>query len=896
MIVEPIISNNESVKIPISTILSELDSNIDIEIVDSFKNVVSYSEYKDIITGDIEYFKIFKEFKYSNNNVVFSEWITLSDNNLNSIPKYEDIYFKFRYYIEPFQDNYDISYPIYKKPNIEGVFEAYNFLTNEPLKIEKDYPSNGEIVITLGYGNNGDYHIDTSTNKLYVKQNGYWTGGIKYTIQGSNYIPVKFNNQILSDAFIESVSSKLPIIPINDFILDIGTDIWFDTIDKDKIPKINDSIFINPLYQGIELTGYEKISITYSYSIVTEPKIDVKELSFRYETYLPSTDSIFCLVNINDQITYKPPFLLKLFSISSLSISVNNDTCSETWNPCLDVKFRYSFNSRNWQTGWIPLSLENLKCIKPNPLKFFYIEFLFTKICDTPDPLCVNDLIINGNIQNVSNDSKKLNRFGLRSDCDYNQNETLQNGEVPVLEDPNICKTAPTFNPYNLTKPTQFLEKLTTDVSDIFGWTVDYYRVVPNDSGIDYVLHEYGTMDIVDKQPLKILVPDNKFPEDQISFNSFDMSLFDNFEIHITKQEFYSKFGLGNRPAKEDYLFICQINKFFKVEHAQSFRDFNNSALFFKVSLTKKSDDKDISANNDYATDFAEMIKSSTLDSLIGHEVQSEVDKIANTSDLQNLTEIKSINTKIDTDITIIDPINTDIITDLKKPDPIMQKVKVKSIEQDIENSTTIIARNYYDLMSNNISIGKSAIIYGNVDNEFDCTCCNKAITIWFNIYKYEAGMVYNLINNHDNISTGYRIDFIDGNLRIKYFDHVYNIDVHLSPKIWFGIIVNFNNLQKELEVFIYKRKSEHSCINTDLLVVDSHKEHLNFNVPTKPIKTVMSIDSSYLYMTNIRVWSELIPESEHMFVLNQNVVRNTEHIILSDNANKNVISRHHKF
>ncbi len=50
----------------------------------------------------------------------------------------------------------------------------------------------------------------------------------------------------------------------------------------------------------------------------------------------------------------------------------------------------------------MPLTLANLKCIKGNPLKFFYIEFLFTKICDNNgNPICVSDIVINGNIQIV---------------------------------------------------------------------------------------------------------------------------------------------------------------------------------------------------------------------------------------------------------------------------------------------------------------------------------------------------------------------------------------------------------------------------------------------------------------------------------------------------------------
>ncbi len=212
-------------------------------------------------------------------------------------------------------------------------------------------------------------------------------------------------------------------------------------------------------------------------------------------------------------------------------------------------------------------------------------------------------------------------------------------------------------------------------------------------------MHEYGTYDTVNKQKLKILVPDNKFPEDQVAFNYFDLALFDSFEIHITRREFYSKFGIGVRPAQEDFLFICQINKWFKVEHAQSYRDFLNSSIYYKVTLGKKQDDTNID-NREYTDGFNSMIENNQLDNLFGKQVKEDIKHVVNDPLLQNLTEIDAVDVKFkydnDVEILVNAGVSKEEILDYKKPDPIELKIMVQSKEYDLENATNVIATNIY--------------------------------------------------------------------------------------------------------------------------------------------------------------------------------------------------------
>lgn len=888
------------------TWISELFANqtITFQSSEPIKDITEWWEINDKLIGDVEFFNIIKEFRYSENNTDYSSWNLLNIDNFSTIPLKRNLYLQFRYSaIDQFK-NYDFKINV-DKPYNNGWFKVYS--NNIEYKIIDDYPTRGDIKYTLGWGTNGEYHIDLNTSKLYVKNNGIWSGGVYFQENGTTgtYLPNMFNNQILSNNFITNISSKWYGIPINDYIL--TNDIRF-SINKNIIPSKGDNIYINPLIQGIKLQGKEELTVTYKQ--ITLPnnyikRIYIKELELFANQWIEtvSSEPLFCLNNVGDQKIFKPPVLLKLYNIDSFKVEVDGK-CSTAWNTCLDIKFRYSFNSRKWDTVWIPLTLSNLKCIKPNPLNFFYIEFLFTKTCDNMGkPICISDIVINGNIQNVSNDYEKLNRFGLRSDCNYGISLDDNSDACPTSCDTNIphdwfaeetnCNPSTLFNPYDMTQIVAFNEKMANDVNSIFGWEIDYYKVSANELGIDKVLHEYGTFDTVDKQKLKILIPDNKFPEDMISFNRFDMSLFDSFEIHITKKEFYSKFGVGTRPAQNDFLFICQINKYYKVSHAQSFRDFMNSAVYFKVTLDKKQDDTHID-NGTYTDSLNDLIQNNQLDNLLGKTVQENINKVINDPTLQNLTELDSTNTKFkyDDNVQILanKGVDKDKIMDYRKPDPIYNQINVSIIEKDLENGSTVISRSYYDLST---KINDNAIIYGNLDTIID-DCIDKSFLCWFSIPKYQSGMIYNFIDNLNPITNiGYKIIFVDGKFKIYFNDQLFTVDVSVSLGNWYGLIINFKQKEHRFELYLYKRKG--NCTTNDLELVNFYENNL-VPISYNDSNILMKINGSYMYLTNIRIFNEIINIESHSLVLSQYIIKNTDYLILGDNCDKIIKTKNFKY
>lgn len=885
-----------------------------IQTKDSLKNILAYLSLDDKITGDIEFFNVVKDFRYSHNNYSYSDWIPFNLTNLKVFIEFDvDLYLEFRYSVIRETQNYNFN-TVIDKPTTNGWFKLSS--NNSYFKIPKSLPINGDITYTIGFGTNGQYHVNDTNNNIYFKNNGVWSTGTKFernaTTSGITYIPQMFNNVIMSDSLI-NMASHNNFIPTNDYVL--TTDIKFVSSDNIQhiVPEKNDFVYINPLLQGLTLNGVESLYVKYEYPINPSPKIYLKNIYLNVNKFIGvNNGEMFCLYSVGDSVVFKPDMTLKMFNITDVSVEVNG-ICSSSWNSCLLIEYRYSFNSRNWDSVWTPLTPTNLKCIKGTPLKFFYIEFRFTKICETGYPFCVSDVTINGDFQNISNNYQQLNRFGLRSDCDYGSSSGAYNpitGDctIPTTCSPNIiplnwatdtntCATDKSllYNPYDMNQSLQLYDKLANDNSDMFGHTIDYYKTMANDSGIDTFLHEYGTYDTVDKQKIKVLVPDNKFPEDVIGINMGDMGLFDTFEIHITKKEFYRAFGIGNRPAQKDYLFFCQINKWFEVEHAQSYREYNNASIYYKVMLIKKENNREV--DNKQFIDFADMTKNNALDNLFGQEVFDNAKKVVNDFNLENPTEkiFPDVHEVYDNNV-IIDMAtnNKEIkeILDITKPDPKNIAIYVPSIDYDLENHVNVIARNYYDMSSRTNQL---ALQYHSVDNDI-CDCCNRAITIWFNIQQYVVGQEYNIISNYNSITNkGYQVNFVDGRMEVVWFGQVFDIDVLVAEKKWYGMVINFNQNQQKLELYLYRRQSENGCFSTELQLINEESFTLT-PVSYKNGDLDMKVNGSQMLWTNLRIYKEIIPKSTTQLVLNQYVIKNMDLVVLSENCSKIVNSDNHKF
>ena len=341
------------------------------------------------------------------------------------------------------------------------------------------------------------------------------------------------------------------------------------------------------------------------------------------------------------------------------------------------------------------------------------------------------------------------------------------------------------FRPYQQQQASQFLNKISNDSNEIFGHEVVYFLTDPDRKGIDYTFHEYQLMNYICEELIKVSVENNQFPENTGAINQFDLSLFDSFEIHIPKEAFKLAFGVEKRPSKEDFLWFCEINRMFQVEHVQQFRSFNNNAIYWKIMLKKYSQKANVQAGNPtIAEKVKQLTKNSTIDELFGIENTQDKAAVANKEQFKPLTK---------------DKLRVDISARINK--------------ELIENSINIISKTNYDF--SDITFGATAVSYRNMKTNYKVSD-NIGFSCWFNINNYVVNDVYNLFNYYDSDnSLGYRIDLEADLVKFKVNTSEYVLPLGatagttadgINENTWYCYLVNVDQRQRKIEHYLYKR------------------------------------------------------------------------------------------
>lgn len=599
------------------------------------------------------------------------------------------------------------------------------------------------------------------------------------------------------------------------------------------------------------------------------------------------------VVQANKELIIKSPYIYKVFRIDDIEvIPLSNQ---------LDIKYRFSQdNSRSW-SNWEPLTKENISTKRINPIRFFQIEYLVKN--NGSSFVKIQDINLIGDFQNVTLDSKKTNLFGIRECCQSNLISNSSNNTNPGTVDENgnfipntsgfldgnSCSSdnqfkpmtsdekSTLYNPYQQTQASNLLNKLSNDAMEVFGWQVQYFVTDPDSKGIDYSLHEYGLFNIVCESKIKVAVDNNQFPDNQILMNQFDLNLFDSFEVHITKEMFKMNFGVERRPSKEDLIYFCDINRLFIVDHAQQFRNFNNYAVYYKVVLRKYNKAANVNTDNVSIKDrISQLTNNSTIDQLFGIENNQDKASISNKKQLQPLTR---------------DPIRLSV-----------SGISINSliVKDIIENSTTVISKQHYDL-SNALIGGQNNVVtdvikYTNVNNVLRVSD-NIGFSIWFNINNYVQGEVYNLFNFYDvDNSLGWSVNLIDDSVQVKLNgdNYLWNLsnspsNIQINENVWYCYVLNIDQRKRYIDQYIYKRNVD---IESDAKYLPStilDKVYFNSQPMTPSFYEIdinASISISDIKITNIRLFDDIIPESTHNKLLNQYLIADdSKHLVFADNA-----------
>lgn len=588
---------------------------------------------------------------------------------------------------------------------------------------------------------------------------------------------------------------------------------------------------------------------------------------------------------VGGSVIMKAPFIYKVFSISDIEIISNSELTG------VYIKYRYSQdNERTW-SNWELLTKENITTAKINPIRFFQIEYSIENKSNSG--VYIQDINIIGDVQNVSKDYFKSNLMGIRECCksnmvgytDANGNWVAGNGansgSIGSGIGGNSCATdsglpkmsndekANLYNPYQQNTAMDLLNKLSTDAQQVFGHETIYFCTDPDKKGQDHTMHEYQLFNVVCEGNIKVSVDGNNFPDSQIVMNQFDLNLFEQMEVHITKQAFKEIFGPQRRPAKEDFLYFCNLNRMYQVDHAQQFRNFNNAAVYYKLHLKKYSQKANVRAGNaDIADTLKQLTKNTTLDELMGVEMSQDKASIANKDQLKPLSK-----------------------------DPIRLEYKAEIDKELIENSSTIISKANYDMSS--VAYRSPGVVYKNLDADLKVSD-NIGFYLWFKLQNYIQGEFYNFFNYYDETnSLGWKVDLIDDDIVVKTNSTEYryslkgnptNDVIALNEEVWYCYVLNIDQRNREMTQWIYKRDIEDEddgALSSSTILQNVYKGILNI----EPFEYLIegeycAILGSDMKVTNIRLFRENIPENYHNKILNQYIIRDdSKYMVFADNA-----------
>jgi hypothetical protein len=339
----------------------------------------------------------------------------------------------------------------------------------------------------------------------------------------------------------------------------------------------------------------------------------------------------------------------------------------------LYLEYRWSINGSNWSL-WSQLTTESVQSLSISPDNLLWIEVRMTAMSDeNTSPYYPPGSSINPPIELLDFEldltykevdprdlmgsppaplcSKELTNYPIVfSDCDY------------------------TFKPYEINRAINLYQDLSKIVNNVFGHEVVYYSVQPQGRGKDVVLKEYTLFNVVSENCVKVMVPNNQFPDSSLTFDSWGLNFNQPFEIHIDRKYFESIFGKGSQPRKRDIIFFPITNRIYQIDSMYVFRDINNYPVYFKIQLVKYEVKKNTSfVDPNMETELLDYTVNTQK--LFGEEIEN-----------QEIELTKPQQYSVSSQRRLEDPIRSYISRDL----PI--------IEYDLNNNWTIVFNNYYDL------------------------------------------------------------------------------------------------------------------------------------------------------------------------------------------------------
>lgn len=422
------------------------------------------------------------------------------------------------------------------------------------------------------------------------------------------------------------------------------------------------------------------------------------------------------------------------------------------------------------------------------------------------------------------------------------------------------------FNPYDIGAFVDIYAETSLYVNKTFGIPVVYFRTEPaiSEGGQDNIFKEWNLTNVVERKCIKVLVPNNDFPDSKLHYNEFGIDYEVPFEVHIDKRYFEMMFNPSAEVRKRDFLYFPMLNRMYEIQGSYMYRGLMMKPMYWKAQLVKFKPNINYLMNAE-TTQF--------LDNLL-LDTEETLSKLAN-EDIKDATmpqQFKTISSRYD-----------ETRSDLSG------KMSVRQ-ERYYFNYAALVDY-YYDLGSG--LAPNSVPVKYKANGVLDDTMKNIACTMMFNVRT--NGKPFVLLESwkagSPDPSTGMRISGVLNGSTLTITVNVngvlgtYNFQGVVIGR-WYSLVVQLSLEYRQLGVFMYDP-------------VDDALDPLNHNEFKLKMKYVTPITDAYsfntgapyqlvqgpIYFANLRVFNRTLKQEEHQNILSQLFVQDESMLYIIDNC-----------
>ena len=623
--------------------------------------------------------------------------------------------------------------------------------------------------------------------------------------------------------------------------------------------------------------------------------------------------------------------ITNLNNVSSYQI-VENIDFEDIDNTIVEKVYRWSYDQETY-SSWVELNIPNLEAISLANQTILYLQVRYTLISGSPLTInSIEPLIIT--IPESMDDNVLMPPVNAYTTGNRKGAAFLNNFY---------------FDPYAVNLAVELQRKLSYNVNLIFGHKAAYIRVTPQMRSLDVILKEYGIYESSkDYKCVKILVPNNQFPDSKLNFNPFNIDYEEPFEIHIDKRYFESFFGKGIGPQKRDIIYLPIANRLFEVASSTQHRDLMYKDLYYKVSLIKYADKANVLKDEALLTELDELSNSTA--ELFDSKLDQELKKISNVQQFTVSTrKSDKVRDYIDSNLlieerdltnyhTLISHYRYDLSASITDDNNVVRTmvdylVPISWNEKSeraltcwflLRNPTTLIRsvtvlEEYGTILriTTNADIGaevgdtvtfskanSSMTFYAKVIQRLSATIIRVELTESVKLYLDNTFPDWSSNYSGLKVRKNYPRFFIDGlydekgfrleNHDTRFFQATIGTDIYnfilpevLSLDTWYCLVMNYSAKYKQISLTILKRKwnpNTNLPTTTDMDVV---YEYTFNDIPINDVSHPYKykVLASYMKMTNLRLMSVTIESEKMVKFLNESIVSDSDQSIIIDNA-----------